>query len=682
MPTTIQFRRGTTAQHSSFTGALGELTVDTSSNVLVLHDGTTTGGHPMLKASTLQPVSDKANAAFNQANASYNVANTKFASTGGTISGDVTISGSLTMAPGANNNIITAYDIFPETPNTGNLGRFANSYNEIHCRDIYTHRDIQVGGGVRANGNITVGGLHSSGNPHGIFPLVDGYQHSIGDLANTWHHVHANTFFAKTQVQTPSLVANTAIIDTTLNVGNVNLTGNIIPTSTVTYNIGNSTNRIHTLFVGPGSINVDGITIKNNNGQLVIGGASDISLTNSVAPSTTQISTTANAAFDAANTKFASSGGTISGTVLISDTSAAALNVAGYVTVGKDLSVTGNLYIFGNTTAVSANNLVVDDAIIYIANSNPANSLDIGVVGHFTSDTYQHTGIVRDASDGIWKLFSNVTSEPSGSTLDFTNAVYDTLKVGTLTGNVANTYITGLITGSQLSNTAVTAGTYGGSTQISVFTVDQQGRITAASNATPSIANTQITGVMTASQLANTAVSAGVYGGAAAIPVVTIDAQGRITSASNVAFSGGGATITDDTTTNATRYLVLTTTTTGTLSIANTSSSKLTFNPSTGTLSSTVFTATSDVNAKENIQPLDGAINTIKQIQGVSFDWKDTGKTSYGVIAQEIEKVLPSIVHTNPDGVKAVDYNTIIAFLIESIKEQEKRIEQLEAKLN
>ena len=53
------------------------------------------------------------------------------------------------------------------------------------------------------------------------------------------------------------------------------------------------------------------------------------------------------------------------------------------------------------------------------------------------------------------------------------------------------------------------------------------------------VANTKITGVLTATQLANTAVTAGTYGGSTQIPAVTIDAQGRITAASNVAFSSG-----------------------------------------------------------------------------------------------------------------------------------------------
>lgn len=51
MSTAVQLRRGTTSQHSSFTGAVGEVTVDTTKDTVVVHDGTTAGGHPLVKES-------------------------------------------------------------------------------------------------------------------------------------------------------------------------------------------------------------------------------------------------------------------------------------------------------------------------------------------------------------------------------------------------------------------------------------------------------------------------------------------------------------------------------------------------------------------------------------------------------------------------------------------------------
>ena len=131
---------------------------------------------------------------------------------------------------------------------------------------------------------------------------------------------------------------------------------------------------------------------------------------------------TANAAYAAANTKFSSSGGTITGTV--------------YIT--QDLNVTGNITVGGNTTSISANDLVINDSIIYLANNNSSNVIDIGVVGHFIATRYQHTGVVRDHNDGTWKFFSNVVNEPT-TTVNFdANTIYDKIKVGGIDTPYAN----------------------------------------------------------------------------------------------------------------------------------------------------------------------------------------------------------------------------------------------------
>jgi hypothetical protein len=83
-----------------------------------------------------------------------------------------------------------------------------------------------------------------------------------------------------------------------------------------------------------------------------------------------------------------------------------------------NLTVTGNLVVTGTTTTVSSTNLEITDSIIYLAQGNTVNANDIGFIGHFNNGTYQHTGLLRDASDGIWKLFSGVIAEPS-NTIDF-----------------------------------------------------------------------------------------------------------------------------------------------------------------------------------------------------------------------------------------------------------------------
>lgn len=117
-----------------------------------------------------------------------------------------------------------------------------------------------------------------------------------------------------------------------------------------------------------------------------------------------------------------------------------------------DVSIQGNLNISGSATYINTKNLVVDDSLIYLANSNTGNLLDIGLVAHFTQAPlgYQHTGLVRRAGEGrpgTWTLFSGLTTEPlTGNNIDWAdkNITIDTLSaniLGSLTG--ANVYTTG-----------------------------------------------------------------------------------------------------------------------------------------------------------------------------------------------------------------------------------------------
>jgi hypothetical protein len=101
------------------------------------------------------------------------------------------------------------------------------------------------------------------------------------------------------------------------------------------------------------------------------------------------------------------------------------------------------------------------------------------------------------------------------------------------------------------------------------------------------------------------------------------------------------------------------------------------------------FTYASDRRYKTNITPLSDALSKITSLSGYSFDWKSTGRSDIGVIAQEVEKVFPAIVHTNPDtGMKSVGYGNLVAPLIEAVKEvatrqnkQDEKIADLEKQI-
>ena len=95
-------------------------------------------------------------------------------------------------------------------------------------------------------------------------------------------------------------------------------------------------------------------------------------------------------------------------------------------------------------------------------------------------------------------------------------------------------------------------------------------------------------------------------------------------------------------------------------------------------------TAYSDIRLKENIEVITNALHKVKQIRGVTFtrnDTEDKEQRHAGVIAQEVELVLPEVVATDNSGIKNVAYGNMVALLIEAVKEQQIQIEQLNQRI-
>jgi hypothetical protein len=143
---------------------------------------------------------------------------------------------------------------------------------------------------------------------------------------------------------------------------------------------------------------------------------------------------------------------------------------------------------------------------------------------------------------------------------------------------------------------------------------------------------------------------------------------------------GGGATLSDETSSATTHYPTMSTTSSGSWSSAIVTTTKLYFTPSTGQLNATIFNSLSDKRVKKNIKIVDNALNTVNGMRGVKFNWKETSTPSIGLIAQEVEKLLPELVHTGHNGEKSVNYGGVVGVLVEAIKELTKRIDKLEGK--
>ena len=90
--------------------------------------------------------------------------------------------------------------------------------------------------------------------------------------------------------------------------------------------------------------------------------------------------------------------------------------------------------------------------------------------------------------------------------------------------------------------------------------------------------------------------------------------------------------------------------------------------------------STSDINLKKDIEVITDAADLVKQLSGVKFTWKENDEKSVGVIAQEVEAILPELVK-GEEGDKSVNYSGLVGVLIEAVKELSARVEELENKL-
>ena len=102
------------------------------------------------------------------------------------------------------------------------------------------------------------------------------------------------------------------------------------------------------------------------------------------------------------------------------------------------------------------------------------------------------------------------------------------------------------------------------------------------------------------------------------------------------------------------------------------------------------ITAYSDASLKTNVKTITNARELRRRLRGVTFDWIESGQHSYGLIAQEVEKVIPELVLETQKGtvegddstkIKSVDYSKLVSVLIQDGNEQDEHIEKLEARI-
>ena len=231
-------------------------------------------------------------------------------------------------------------------------------------------------------------------------------------------------------------------------------------------------------------------------------------------------------------------------------------------TISGDLAVTGNLVVSGNTITQDVETLVVEDALIQLAANNAADAVDIGFFGQFDSSGTKYAAVFRDASDsGKFKFLTSGTEKPlAANTVNV--AAFST---GTIVANVEsqNVTVNGVNISTRLDSsfghangafdTANTAATTAGNAYShanGAFTAANTAATTASAafghangafslaNGTATIANTDVTNIST---------TAGTYADASIVPVITLAANGRVSSIVNTSIAIGASAITSGT---------------------------------------------------------------------------------------------------------------------------------------
>jgi hypothetical protein len=327
---------------------------------------------------------------------------------------------------------------------------------------------------------------------------------------------------------------------------------------------------------------------------------------------------------------------------------------------GSTVSFLGDIVVYGTQSIINSENLAVSDNMIYLNNSSSITNPDLGIVGNYNDGTYAHSGIFSDASDNhTWKVFKGYTPEPSGTidtshgTFTLANFKAEDITGTSFTGQILAT--NGVISGSSQITTLLPSGIVSGSAQIDGASL--------GSNKTITIAGTTVT-----------------LGGSISTDAIRISMGSVVTGSAQITLSstnGYNSVINQNLlTTSDVRHNSLgigmdASATAGRIDASN----------------DIVAFSTSDIRFKENITPIPNALEKISKISGNIYDWKEENKIEHGyegndvgVIAQEIEEVLPQLVQTRESGYKAVKYDKLVALLIEGIKELSAKVNELEKK--
>ena len=420
-------------------------------------------------------------------------------------------------------------------------------------------------------------------------------------------------------------------------------------------------------------LDVSGVDISHN---LIVAGTLDVT----GASTLDSVGVTNNASVG--GTLGVTSNATVGGTLDVTGASTLdSVGVTNNASVGGTLGVTSNATVGGTLGVTGASTL---DSVGVTNNASVGGTLGVTGASTFTSATVSD---VLDASATTLNSLNVSTTANVMGTLTGTTVIGNDISGTTITGTtITGTTITGTtITGNDINGTTITGTTITGNDINGTTITGTSGEFIGVVSAATS---TQETGLNLATLdwvIDHTSSGGGGwYYTPSSDPTLnpaTITAQSNgvvyinsvlADSAITVLHLGGPISGTSATFTGQVAA-------TGGFSGAITGGTTATF---TGQVTAGSFNATSDIRLKENITNLDNSLDKICNIRGVNYNWKndETKRNTVGVIAQEVLEQIPEAVNDNDSEKLSVDYNSIIAHLIESVKELKREIDELKTK--
>jgi len=499
------------------------------------------------------------------------------------------------------------------------------------------------------------------------------------------------------------------------------LSSSIIPSLDSIFDLGSPTKQWRDLYLSSASLYIDGTQVLSSNAtelvfttdtgqsikfnelgtdnivlqtvdgdiELKSSGGGDVLLD----PTTGIVSVKGNVSMQDGTAKFLSSGGTdiVFGNNLVvtgSITTTGNANIAGNLTLGGNITIGDNTSDTVNMTAALSSSLI----------PSVTNAFDLGSASKIWRDLYISTGSIKFVGTG-GTVVGTLTNTGNGLNLDGGVIANGDSSFGT--ASVSVTSVTGSlrVSGSLTTIGASTATSFNGAINANNNVVSSSAQTIAnlptgvVSGSAQTIANLPTGTVSGSSQITYASISsipAGIVSGSAQVTpllptgVVSGSAQtianlptGTVSGSSQVTLSsttGYGTVINQNLlTTSDVRHNSL-----GVGMAASATAGRI---DASGDV---VAYSTSDKNFKENITPIENPIEKIRMISGNTYDWKADMKEFHGfegndvgVIAQEIEAVLPQLVTTRETGYKAVKYDKLVALLIEGIKAQQNQIDNL-----